>query len=254
MVSPVSHAIALGLLVWLSWQLRAASRPDSGAARRDGALRAPNTGGVWLLPALLFAWLVGSTWLAYRGLYLSRNDSWLLIVWGTAVPIVLIAASAVWPPSRRSLVRLAEGVSLVSLIGIQAVRVLSVGTIYKWWIGLLPGHFILPVGVPDFLIGATAPWMAHLALRDAARFRGVLVAWNAIGALVLLSAPALIQLSQPGPLQVYLEGPTTDEVLGFPMSIVPTFVAPLFVALHALALLRLFGWGGRGVESRCPDS
>ncbi len=31
----------------------------------------------------------------------------------------------------------------------------------------------------------------------------------------------------------------TDEVLAFPMSIVPTFVAPFFIGLHAAALLCL---------------
>ena len=69
--------------------------------------------------------------------------------------------------------------------------------------------------------------------------RPLLVAWNAVGAAVLLSAPVLIQLSQPGPFQLYFQGPTTHEVLGFPMSIVPTLVAPLFVGLHLIALHRL---------------
>ena len=228
MVSPISHLIALGLLAWLAQHMRAASRGTS----RGGATA--------LIVGTLASWLLVSSWLAYRGLYLSLNEAWLLILWGTAAPLVLLGTVAVASSRARStLANFALETPLPALIRIHAVRILALGTLYKWFVGELPTHFMLPVGIPDFFIGLTAFWIAHLFTRDPERARPLLIAWNAVGAAVLLAAPALIQLSQPGPFQLYFQGPTTHEVLGFPMSIVPTLVAPVFVGLHLIALHRL---------------
>ena len=161
-------------------------------------------------------------------------------MWGIAAPYALVGTLALASGRVRALLRrFVEGISLESLTTVHGVRVLAIGTIYKWWVGALPGHFILPVGVPDFLIGATAFALSRRIARDPVGSRGLFAAWNAIGAGILLLAVPLIQLSQPGPLQVFTEGPRTDPVLQFPMSIVPTFVAPLFIGLHVVALLRI---------------
>ena len=82
MVSPISHLIALGLLAWLAQHMRAASHGTS----RGGATA--------LIVGTLASWLLVSSWLAYRGLYLSLNESWLLILWGTAAPLVLLAPAS----------------------------------------------------------------------------------------------------------------------------------------------------------------
>ncbi|MEE9609094.1 MAG: hypothetical protein V3U03_15250 [Myxococcota bacterium] len=226
--SPLSHLIAGGLLAWLAAALRrAAGGPELRGARL-------------LVVGSLLAWAVASSWLAYRGAYLALNASHLLLVWATAAPYALVGALALASAKVRELLRrFARGVSLESLTAVHAVRVLALGTLTKWWIGALPGHFILPVGVPDFLIGLTALPVSRWLARQPVAKPGLLAAWHAVGAGVLLLAVPLIQLSQPGPLRVFTEGPRTDEVLDFPMSIVPTFVAPLLVGLHAVALLKL---------------
>ncbi len=113
------------------------------------------------------------------------------------------------------------------------------GTISRWWGGARPGHFIVPVAFPDLAIGVTAFALARGLRRDEPGWRPLATVWNLAGAGVLMAAPVLMQLSQPGPLHRVPDGPDTDEVLGFPMSIVPTFVAPFLVAIHAAALYRL---------------
>lgn len=228
MVSPISHLIALGLLAWLAVQMRRSTQ------------HSPRAGAVMLIVGTLGAWLLVSSWLAYQGLYLALNESWLLILWAIPAPLVLIGVLALASPGVRStLADFARRTPLDALVRIHAVRILALGTIYKWISGELPTHFILPVGVPDLFIGLTALGLARLATREGRGRRSLLIAWNALGAAVLLPAGVLMQLSQPGPFQLYLEGPNTNEVLGFPMSIVPTLVAPLFIALHGVALYRL---------------
>jgi hypothetical protein len=185
------------------------------------------------------AWILTSSWLAYRGAYLAHNEECLLILVGIAMPYLLLGVLATSQDVRELLSRFAAGTPPASLAAVHTVRVLALGTIYKWWLGALPGHFILPVAVPDFLIGLSAPFVSRSLARGRAGSRRLFAAWNLIGALVLLMAPPLIQLSQPGPLQRFTTGPNTDEVLGFPMSIVPTFVAPVLILLHVAALVGL---------------
>ena len=226
--SPLSHSIAIGLLIWLGLALRRAA-PEAYLrwARRS-------------IVAALGAWIIASSVLAWEGQYLHRNADALLLVLGTAAPITLIVVLAlVWSPVRTVLARFVEQTSLERLTAVHVVRVLALGTIAKWWIGALPGHFIVPVGLPDFAIGLTAIGMSRRIRRDPTGARGVFVVWNVIGAGVFLLAQPLIQLTQPGPLHLVTDGPTTAEVLGFPMSIVPTFVAPLLLALHVAALAKV---------------
>lgn len=225
--SPLPHLIALTLLGWL-WRglRRAAVAPRLRRARA-------------ITGAALLAWLVASSWIAARGWYLAHNADLLLILLGTAVPVLIAGAVLVIPSGRELLLRFIGETPPAAFARIHALRILAIGTLYGWWIGDLPGHFEIPVGIPDFLIGLTAPLMARCVGRDPVRFRRAFAVWNLLGAAVLLQAPLWIQLSQPGPLHVFSDGPTTAAVLSFPLAVVPTFVAPLFVCVHAAALAQL---------------
>ncbi|MCH6561161.1 MAG: hypothetical protein IH800_01915 [Myxococcales bacterium] len=124
------------------------------------------------------------------------------------------------------------------LTRLHVFRIAALGTIYKWYSGALPGHFVLPVGVPDLLIGLTALPLSRRVAGGLGPNRSLFIGWHVLGAGCLLLAVPLIQLSQPGPLHFSTQGPATDEVLSFPMSIVPTFVAPLLILLHVAALIK----------------
>jgi hypothetical protein len=220
--SPLTHALALFVIGWLALQLR------NSVGR--GELRAARVS----LFALLLGWLLASSWLALRGAYLARP---LLVIAGSAVlPTALVLLALVSRDLRALLGSFASRVPAASFVRVHALRIAALGTIYKWWAGALPAHFILPVGVPDLLIGLSAlPLAARLAGGSNA-LRRLETAWHLVGAGVLLLALPLMQLSQRGPLWIYRELPSTDLVLAFPMAIVPTFIAPLLVLLHGAAL------------------
>ena len=128
------------------------------------------------------------------------------------------------------------GISRRQLAAIHIVRLLAVGTIYKMLIGQLPIYFVGASGVPDFLIGASAVYIAVKA--DVLSDRAFIV-WNLLGITVSGVALVTMQLSLPGPLYMITQGPTTQEVLSFPMSLVPTFIAPFFIVLHLLAIAKV---------------
>ncbi len=221
-VSPLTHALALFLIGWLALQLRNSVRRGEFRAARVSLI------------ALMLGWLLATSWLALRGAYLARP---LLVVAGSAVlPAALVLLTLVSRDMRALLGSFVRQVPAGSFVRVQALRIAALGTIYKWWIGVLPAHFILPVGVPDLLIGLSALPLAARLGSGANAARRLEPAWHLIGAGVLLLALPLMQLSQPGPLWIYRDLPSTDLVLAFPMALVPTFVAPLLVLLHGAAL------------------
>lgn len=224
-VSPLSHAIAFGLLGWLFIQMRQVDpQPGSPTAL--------------LVAAVLAAWALATTWIAAQGLYLAHNDR-LAIVAGIVAPYLLLGALGLSPRVRALALRFVRETPPARLARVHVLRILALGTIWKGWLGLMPAHFILPVAVPDLIVGALALVVAQRLERDSAHARRDFAVWNVAGIAVLLLAVPLMQLSQPGPLHVVTSGPRTDEVLGFPMSIIPTLVAPLLILLHVLTLFAL---------------
>lgn len=229
--SPVVPLLALGLTVAMAV---AVHRMVKGGQVSHVAARA-----CFALIAILVVWGVISSAIAAQGLYLDYATVFLMGA-GVLAPFILAFTLGMGSPNlRRGLQEAFRAVPLSWLTYIHAVRLLAVGTITKYIQGSLPGHFILFVGVPDFLIGLTAPVIGYMAFQRRALSRQVLAAWHLIGALVYLPALPLMHLSVPSPIQVYVDGPTTAEVLSFPMALVPSFVVPLLLGFHFLALAKL---------------
>ena len=190
---------------------------------------------------MLFAWVVVSSTLAIFGVYLDERALRALpLLCGFLVPIGIVAAALRFDPVLRSgVLSILGSLPLSWLVAAQAIRITAIGTILKYLDGDLPGHFILPVGVPDLAVGLTALPMARWAARNPASARPSLIAWNVIGASIFLSAGVLMHVSMPGPVQFFTSGPTTQTLFEFPLALVPTFLVPCFVGLHMACLWRL---------------
>ena len=223
------------LLAWVA--LGVAIRRARSAAVLDGqearALR--------LALAGLTLWIAASSWLAFTGVYLRpwalRLAPLLLGFLVTTLSIAMLLRA--WAPFRSAVRSLVLWLPLAWLIGIHGIRITALGTILGYLDSKLPGHFILPVGVPDFLIGLTALPLAWWTTRAEPPPRRLLVAWNLAGALIFVYAGFALHFSVPGPLQLFTDGPTTEPIFRFPLALVPTFLVPFFVAAHAATLWRL---------------
>ncbi|MEM7025360.1 MAG: hypothetical protein AAF637_22635, partial [Pseudomonadota bacterium] len=125
----------------------------------------------------------------------------------------------------------------------QAIRITALGTLYKTWVGAFPVWFEVFVGIPDLLFGASALWIAHRARQRTLSARAFLF-WNLLGALIIVpSAPILLQLGLPGPLQLFTSLPDARAVYTYPMSIAPMVGVPLFVLFNLLVAWRLWERG-----------
>ena len=68
--------------------------------------------------------------------------------------------------------------------------------------------------------------------------------WNLVGLLIIVpTAPIVLQLGLPGPLQLFDSLPDTRAVFTYPMSIAPVMGVPLFALVNLGAAWRLWELG-----------
>ncbi len=210
-------------------------------ARRSGAVSAQAvTALVSLVWIGLGGWSLATSFIGATGGYESESfyTAWGGL-WLPAVPILLLLGPVFSVARlRRALEAVLAATPVHWLTAVQALRISAIGTAYKTHLGLFPTYFEFAVGVPDLLFGISALAMTRLARRGRVSARA-LVIWNVIGiAIVVPTAPILIQLGLPGPLQVFDTAPTATAVYAFPMSLAPTMVVPTFVLLNVVAVWR----------------
>jgi hypothetical protein len=210
-------------------------------ARSLGAISDPEARACSIVLGVLCGWITASSILAVSGAYLSQGALRVLpLLCGFLVPVSIVAVALRFSLLFRSgVLGIIASLPLSWLIGVQAIRITALGTIIKYLHGDLPGHFILPVGVPDLAVGLTAMPMAWWASRRPGSARSSLIVWNLAGASIFLPAGILMHVSMPGPVQLFTSGPTTQTLFEFPLALVPTFLVPCFVGLHVACLWRL---------------
>ena len=103
---------------------------------------------------------------------------------------------------------------------------------------ILPGRFALPAGLGDMAIAAAAPWILARLLRDPAFAASrAYVAWNVLGLVDLALAVvegglgAVLATGAPGEV-------STAPMAHLPLLLIPAWFVPLFVMLHAAALMQ----------------
>ncbi|WP_420560127.1 hypothetical protein [Tepidicaulis sp.] len=188
----------------------------------------------------------------------------LLAIWGLTVmtaakngvfdavgdqPPFAIVVAALLPPSLFLLAyRLLGGVKawvgaidLGLVTAVQGWRVVGAAFVFTWGYGLLPGTFAIPAGYGDILVGLAAPFVALMIWQKSAGWRTAAYGLIFIGFLDFISAFAMgVILRENGP--VYQTGDLHTGLLAeFPLTMIPSFLVPVFMILHIIAILKLRG-------------
>lgn len=222
-----------------------------GCAR--SAVRASQaTTAAVLVSVSLLTWGCFSSWFALSGVYDSPEFLELMPgLWLSVVPVVIVAMLIVlFPFVRRGLMDVAMTTSHHRLIGIQAFRVLAIGTLIKTVRNVFPLHIELAIGITDFAFGI-ASWAIYGAVKRGRISSDALVLFHAVGLLIiLLPAQIAIQAGLPGPLQKFSEAPTSEVMFDFPMVLAPSLVVPIFLMLNLLGILAAAKQGEANVSKR----
>ena len=229
-LTPILVTVELGFLLALAIR----------SARLSGRPGAAQPAYIYL--AWLAAYAVATGYLGARGVYL--RDDLLQLYPGFWLQLITVGVAVVPLLLFRSLRQLAREVvdrtPLHWFAWFHALRIGALGTAYKTAIGEFPAYFEYLVGVPDLLFGLSALWVAQRLRHGRMGERGFLL-WNLIGALIIVpSAPILIQLGLPGPLQLFTAEPDARAILTYPMSIAPMIGVPLFVLINLWVAWRLW--------------
>jgi hypothetical protein len=103
----------------------------------------------------------------------------------------------------------------------------------------LPLSFALPAGIGDIATALAAVPLAFALDRGASSLGKRFVAWNIFGLLDLVLAVSLGIMHSPSSIGILAgAGPTTQLMSQLPRCMVPTFLVPVFMLLHLLALAR----------------
>ena len=119
---------------------------------------------------------------------------------------------------------------------VQSWRIAGFVFVVLYFYRILPGMFANPAGWGDIAIGLTAPWVA-MKLAEPGHRKGFIF-WNALGLLDLVVAVTTGTTS--GLVNPHGLGAGAMTVL--PLSIVPTFLVPLFGILHIIVIAQARRW------------
>jgi len=151
-------------------------------------------------------------------------------------------------PSARAAI---AAIPLPALIAVNTVRVLGFSFILLYVAGRLPAPFAPLAGWGDLFVGLTAGPVAWLVAKHGERVRPLLLGWNLIGLLDLVTAIGLGATSAPGPLQLFRGPPDSGMMVTLPWIFIPGFIVPSLVACHIAIFHRL---GRRQAVTRLPAS
>jgi hypothetical protein len=157
------------------------------------------------------------------------------------VPIVVFA---VWFATSESFRKFALGLNARTLTLAQSGRIIGVTFVILQVRGVLPAIFAWPAGYGDIFIGATAAFVAWKLFGPS--HRGSFSFWQALGIADLVTAVGLGTTA--GLLQPRSVPMAAMTVL--PLSLIPTFLVPLYLILHVICIAQARGWRSVSSERR----
>lgn len=154
-----------------------------------------------------------------------------------AVPLLATALATAWPAARRAMLSM----PMSAMVAINIVRVFAVLFLMLAAEGRLSGPFPYSAAWGDIITGVVAVPVLWLLKDGAARHATAIAAWNLFGTADLVLAIAFgITSSEGSPWQIF-PGPGSDAMQYLPWSFVPTVLVPLWLILHTIIAVQLWG-------------
>ncbi|RLA63840.1 MAG: hypothetical protein DRQ88_11940 [Epsilonproteobacteria bacterium] len=183
----------------------------------------------------LFIWLGLSSYFSIKGDFL-RNSYYFSTLIGLMIPLLIIYFVSLWDDFQELFKAMAFVVPFRYLVGFQALRILSLGTIIKYYQGQLPLHFFILGSLPDFFFSLSALYL-FFYYRGGGHPTKKFIQWNIIGIIAFTGAGVSMYFSIPSLLQITDTGPNSTLIFNFPMVLAPTFTVPLFIMGNMLGIL-----------------
>jgi hypothetical protein len=195
------------------------------ARTAGGRLRAAGALGAWFITVVALGATGALSRIGPPGLGLT-----------VVLPVVALCLAFFRLPAVRAAML---AIPLPALIAANIVRFLGDSFILLYVAGRLPAPFAPIAGWGDIFVGLTAGPVAWMAARRGEGARGLVLAWNLLGLLDLITAIGLGTASAPGPLQIFTAQPDSSIMMTLPWLLIPGFVVPALMACHIAIFYRL---------------
>ena len=184
----------------------------------------------------LLIWLVVVGLLASQDFFLNLNAKPPRLPLAILLPVLLIVALFVSRGGRRFL----DALSLPVITYLNSVRVLVEIVLYGLFIHHQVPELITFEGRNvDIIAGLTAPVMAYFSFNRPVLSTRWLLAWNVLALLLLANVVTHAILSVPLPFQQLAFEQPNVAILKFPFIWLPSFVVPIVLLGHLVAIRRL---------------
>src|SRR5437588_1987910 len=205
-----------------------------GARRRQGAPGGANRGG--LAAAALVGWLGIVLALGSAHVFQSRSQGIPWIALGVGAPIVVGFVAFFLSPQVR---RIVDSIPPAWLLAVQFPRLVGATFLVLLAEHRLPAVFARPAGWGDVLIGVAALPVAAAYLAGRSWSRTLAVAFNLLGIADLVVAVGTGFLASPSPFRLFFSQPSTSLMTALPLVLIPAFLVPFWLLVHAASLRAL---------------
>jgi hypothetical protein len=193
-----------------------------------------------------------ATWLAV----MIPDTLWLAVAWSAAIngvfvtgasrppflPLAILLPVIIGAPVLLLSKRVGQVLDATPpswLVALQLYRVFGSWFLADWLRGALPGVFALPAGTGDVLTGLFAVPAAIAVATGTAQGRRAAMIWNIFGLADLAVAVTLGMVTAPGRFQLIVPNLGSINPGAYPNVLIPAFVVPSSILLHALSLRQL---------------
>jgi hypothetical protein len=187
-----------------------------------------------LTAGIIVTWFIFA--LSASALHLFRNDSQRVGLAVAVAALTPIAVFALWFAVLKEFRQFALSLNPRILTVAQSWRIVGFTFVLLQAQGVLPAIFALPAGYGDMAIGATATLVAWQLASP--RHHNSFILWQALGITDLVMAVSLgttARLISPS-------GPSMVAMTVLPLSLVPTFLVPLFTIFHVICIAQAKAW------------
>ena len=193
-----------------------------------------------LATGLMVAWFIFA--LSAAALHLFQNDANRIGVGVGIAALAPIVLFSLWFAVSQRFRQFTLSVNPTILTAAQAWRIGFTFVLLEAR-GVLAAVFALPAGYNDMAIGVTAAFVAWMLANPG--HRNSFVLWQVLGIMDLMLAVTLgttASLISP-------HGPTTVAMTVLPLSLVPTFLVPLFAIFHLICIAQARTWNAASERS-----
>jgi hypothetical protein len=189
--------------------------------------------GVSIARALVFLWFLVVFVLSITG-WFERFSSATLFGIGAVVAATGFAILHAISSRFRGYTR-ARG--LKRLTRVQVLRFFGILALVKTHQHILPAIFAIPTGFIDIVFAITSFFVAARLVSSGGRPHPGFFVWHVLGLLGLAVSVTMAVLTSSPRFGLVEGGITSQPMTCFPMSLVPTFIGPLVLICHLLALV-----------------